>query len=114
MHFTVAVLILVLALAGEARAEQPNLLLIVTDDQRYDSLSVMPATRASFQVAFQAAITTTPDCCPSRASILTGEYAHNHGVLTNGDHDAFAARDADSLGPWLQDAGYSRASSGST
>ena len=98
-------LCILLAFAPAADAK-PNLLLIVTDDQRYDSLSVMPSTRENFNVAFRRAIVTTPLCCPSRSSILTGEYAHNHGVQTNTDAPIFTARAANSLAPWLQAQGY--------
>src|SRR3990170_1776306 len=70
---------------------RPNVLLIVTDDQRPDTLDVMPATRKWFAeegTTFPNAFATTPLCCPSRASIFTGMYAHNHGVLKNRDsHD---------------------------
>ena len=70
---------------------RPNVLLIVTDDQRADTLDVMPATRKWFEkdgTSFPNAFATTPLCCPSRASIFTGMYAHNHGVLKNRDsHD---------------------------
>lgn len=98
-----------LALAGVASPPAtgaPNILVVLTDDQRSDTLSVMPATRANFDVVFGTGLVTTPDCCPSRASILTGEYAHTHGVKTNWDHALFAAREAESLGPWLQAQGY--------
>jgi arylsulfatase A-like enzyme len=66
----------------------PNVLVIVTDDQRAGTLGVMPRTRHWFAdrgVRYPNAFATTPLCCPSRASILTGQYAHNHGVLTNAD-----------------------------
>ena len=70
---------------------RPNVLLIVTDDQRIDTLDVMPTTRRWFGrggTTFTNAYATTPLCCPSRASIFTGMYAHNHGVLKNKDsHD---------------------------
>jgi arylsulfatase A-like enzyme len=70
---------------------RPNVLLIVTDDQRADTLDVMPATRKWFAkqgTTFPNAFATTPLCCPSRASIFTGQYPHNHGVLKNQDsHD---------------------------
>jgi len=102
-----ALLTLCILLAfAPAAAAKPNLLLIVTDDQRYDSLSVMPSTRENFNVAFQTAIVTTPLCCPSRSSFLTGEYAHNHGVHTNHDAPIFIARAGNSLGPWLHAQGY--------
>ena len=66
--------------------ERPNFLIIVTDDQRYDTMEYMPNTQ---QMIFDEGVTftngyiTTPLCCPSRASILTGMYAHNHGVTEN-------------------------------
>jgi arylsulfatase A-like enzyme len=97
--------LLALAFASSAGAK-PNLLLILTDDQRFDSMSVMPSTRENFDVPFRSAIVTTPLCCPSRASFLTGEYAHNHGVMTNSGWPIFADLAADSLGPWLQEQGY--------
>lgn len=73
--------------APAAAAKQPNVLVIVTDDQRADgTLDVMPATRQWFEqggTTFSNAFATTPLCCPSRASLLTGNYAHNHRVLAN-------------------------------
>ena len=66
--------------------ERPNFLIIVTDDQRYDTMQYMPLTQKTIfdqGVTFSNAMITTPLCCPSRASILTGEYAHNHGVQDN-------------------------------
>lgn len=66
--------------------KRPNFLIIVTDDQRYDTMAYMPNTqRLIFDqgVTFTNGFITTPLCCPSRASILTGMYAHNHGVLNN-------------------------------
>lgn len=77
------------ALPGRAEAEdaRPNILVIVTDDQRAtDTLGVMPQTRRFFRGGgreFPNAFATTPLCCPSRATILTGRYAHNTGVLGN-------------------------------
>ena len=64
----------------------PNILLILTDDQRYDSMTVMPRTERIFAdrgVTYPEAFVTTPLCCPSRASIFSGQYAHNHGVTDN-------------------------------
>jgi N-acetylglucosamine-6-sulfatase len=49
-------------------------------------------------------------CCPSRASFLTGQNAHNHAILDNilpeGGYEKFAPREGNSLGVWLQEAGY--------
>ena len=62
----------------------PNVLVVVTDDARAETLQVMPRTRrwlADGGVTFTQGFATTPSCCPSRASILSGRYVHNHGVL---------------------------------
>ena len=69
----------------------PNILVILTDDQRRDeTMKMMPMTRRIFGsggTRFSNAFATTPLCCPSRASLFTGMYAHNHHVLRNGDAD---------------------------
>jgi arylsulfatase A-like enzyme len=66
---------------------RPNILVIMTDDQRADgTMDVMPQTRQWFEdggVRFSRAFATTPLCCPSRASVFSGRYTHNHGVRTN-------------------------------
>ena len=72
----------------EAPPEGPNVLLIITDDQRdgEPSMRVMPQTTHLFGeqgTEFSNAYATTPLCCPSRASIFTGQYAHNHRVVNN-------------------------------
>ena len=87
--------------------DRPNVLIVVTDDQRRGTMSVMPSTRRWLQglgTRYPNAVVTTPVCCPSRGSILTGRYAHNHGVETNGDHEAL---DHDTtLQRHLREAGY--------
>jgi arylsulfatase A-like enzyme len=65
-----------------------NILFIVSDDQRFDTMEFMPRTQALIfdqGVRFSRAYITTPSCCPSRASILTGLYARHHRVLENQD-----------------------------
>ncbi len=59
-------------------------------------------------VTFTNAYVTTSTCCPSRASILTGQYAHNTGVLANNPRDGGAEhfRSASTIATWLRDAGY--------
>lgn len=76
------------ALAVDGGGSQPpNILFIVTDDQRADgTMDVMPKTLqwlADAGTQFPNAYATTTSCCPSRASIFTGEYTHNHDVRTN-------------------------------
>ncbi len=107
------------AVAPSARkARRPNIVLITTDDQADTDLSAMPLTRRLLGgrgVDFVNAISPHPLCCPARAEIFTGEYAHNNGVKHNdgpfGGHARFAAyRDGrnlrGNLGAWLRQAGY--------
>jgi N-acetylglucosamine-6-sulfatase len=64
--------------------------LIVTDDQRADTLHVMPAVRrliASKGMTFADALVTNPLCCPSRATILTGQFSH--GTRVYGNYEPF-------------------------
>ena len=87
--------------------EAPNILVIMTDDQR-DGMGVMPKTRRWFGsgTRFTNAFATTPLCCPSRASILTGRYVHNHGVTQN-EGDSWRNLDPNTTFPvYLQEAGY--------
>ena len=74
---------------ASSQDDRPNVLVIVTDDQRErDQMLVMPETLRIFGeggTEFTHAYASTPQCCPSRASIMTGRYAHNHGVLRNQD-----------------------------
>jgi arylsulfatase A-like enzyme len=61
----------------------PNILIIVTDDQRTDSMEAMPKTSQYFRdegMWFPNGFSTTPVCCPARASIFSGRFVHNHGV----------------------------------
>ncbi len=85
----------------------PNVLVILTDDQRVDgSLPVMPNTEREFAdggVQYTNAFATTPLCCPSRASIYSGKYPHNHGIRKNGGL-AFDA--SETWQRYLHDAGY--------
>jgi len=71
---------------------QPNIIFILADDHRWDALSCTghPFIRtphldriANEGVLFENAFVTTSLCSPSRASFLTGQYAHKHGVVTN-------------------------------
>lgn len=87
---------------------RPNVLLILTDDQR-EGLDVMPSTRELFSAggrSYPNAFATTPLCCPSRASILTGRYAHNHGVKSNGLDDWKALDHSTTIENHLREAGY--------
>ncbi|MDQ3954047.1 MAG: sulfatase [Actinomycetota bacterium] len=86
---------------------KPNVLIFLTDDQRVDTLQVMKKTLEWFKdggTQYTNAFATTPVCCPSRASILSGQYAHNHGVRTN--DKALEFSEEDSLARHLDDQGY--------
>jgi N-acetylglucosamine-6-sulfatase len=94
-----------------AGGERPNVVLVLTDDQRADSLERMPKLRRQLGrrgTTFTRAITTTPECCPSRATFLTGRYAHNHRVRGNKPPlGGYARLRADRALPvWMQRAGY--------
>ncbi len=82
--------------ARSASFRRPNIVVILTDDQRWDAMSCAghPLLRtpnidriAAEGVRFANAFVTTSLCSPSRASFLTGTYAHTHGVLTNETRD---------------------------
>ncbi len=97
-------------LAANAVATQPNIVLFVTDDQRFDTLQHMANLQQLQQnsTTFNNAFVTTALSGPSRASILSGLYAHNHGVLNNGDKQGGADNfdDSETIATWLRDAGY--------
>jgi arylsulfatase A-like enzyme len=66
-----------------SHGDRPNVPLFVTDDARAETLHQMPKTRrwlADGGGTFTQAYAPTPSCCPSRASIFSGRYVHNHGV----------------------------------
>lgn len=93
---------------------RPNIVLILTDDQSFDTFPSEPAAMPWLQdrvfdgadhwTWFPNAVDSTPLCCPSRATILSGEYSHHTGVLDNTLGDLFDESDA--LPVWLHDAGY--------
>ncbi|MGZ5305342.1 MAG: sulfatase family protein [Actinomycetota bacterium] len=86
--------------------------MIVTDDQRWDTLRAMPHVRrliAGKGLTFADAFVVNPLCCPSRSSILTGNYSHTTGVYREtppfGAFQSF--RDGSTIATWLQRHGYS-------
>jgi N-acetylglucosamine-6-sulfatase len=72
--------------ATQTSPDKPNFVFILTDDTRADDLKYMPKTRSALRnqgMTFTRAFVTTPLCCPSRATIMRGQYAHNTGVWYN-------------------------------
>ena len=102
--------------AGDASSEsKPNVLVVMTDDQPYGAERYMPNVQrlARRGATFENAYVSFPICCPARATFLTGQYAHNHGVKSNfgingGGFENFDDQD-NALPVWLQDAGYNTA-----
>jgi N-acetylglucosamine-6-sulfatase len=98
--------------------DRPNVVLILTDDldarlleehlADYPNLGRLAAEGTTFENAF----VTDPLCCPSRATILRGQYAHNHEIIGNwwprGGSQKFRAlrRERSTVATWLQEAGY--------
>jgi arylsulfatase A-like enzyme len=89
----------------------PSIVLILTDDQRWDTLWAMPnvgSLLAQRGVTFSNGFVANALCCPSRANILKGAYSHTTRVYQNeGDHGPLAAfDDSSTVATWLDDAGY--------
>lgn len=90
---------------------RPNFIVVMTDDQRWDTMRYMTNVNnlvAERGLNFTNSFVTTSLCCPSRASFLTGQYAHNHGVLENTPPNGGVTKldDTSTLATWLHDAGY--------
>jgi arylsulfatase A-like enzyme len=99
------------------KSDAPNVLLVLTDDQRANTLVGMPRVMEDLVgegTTYPNAFVPTSWCCPSRASLLSGKFAHNSGVWENlqasawGAWSAFAngGEESDTLATRLQDAGY--------
>jgi arylsulfatase A-like enzyme len=90
-----------------AHQKRPNVVLINTDDMNVTDLAVMRHTLAllgAHGTSFRNSYVSYPLCCPSRATQLTGQYAHNHGVLTD---QRFTDLDSsNTLAVWLKRAKY--------
>jgi len=99
------------AVPDAAAVARPNIVLVSTDDQVAGDLRWMPRTRALLGaqgMTFTRALSPHPLCCPARASLLTGQYAQNHGVRHNaGRWGGYHRLDPTStIATWLQAAGY--------
>ncbi|MGH3344686.1 MAG: sulfatase family protein [Carbonactinosporaceae bacterium] len=99
--------------AGARPPSRPNIVLVVTDDLDAASMARLPMLRrelADRGTTFTRFFATDSLCCPSRASILRGQYVHNHRVRSNtgrhGGYRAFARLEGSTVATWLDDAGY--------
>jgi N-acetylglucosamine-6-sulfatase len=110
----------------EPLSERPSFVVVQTDDETLDQLyalynaggveiPAMPNTLgmiAGRGISFNRYYVSYPLCCPSRVSLLTGRYAHNHNVRgnvqPNGGYTGFKYRGTDThnIATWLQGAGY--------
>ncbi len=96
---------------GAGQGSEPNVLVVMTDDQALADLQYMPHVKKLIVkqgTSFSNAIDSFPLCCPARATFITGQYAHNHGVAGNfypfGWYGMKAR--ANILPRWLQKSGY--------
>ncbi|HEY9824968.1 MAG TPA: sulfatase [Stenomitos sp.] len=96
-------------------ATQPNIIFILTDDLDKISIPSMPKLKSKLidqGMSFDNFVASTPVCCPSRATLLTGRYSHNTGIKTNQLPDGGFAKfynsgqESSTIATWLQGAGY--------
>jgi N-acetylglucosamine-6-sulfatase len=98
-----------------AAVSGPNVVVVMTDDQRFDDMAALPKTHrliGEAGVTFTRAFASYPVCCPARATFFTGQYAHNHDVRClypdcGGGYSKLNQREY--LPVWLEDAGYATA-----
>src|SRR5829696_9135976 len=102
----------------ESPADQPNIIFVLTDDLNYASIEQMPEISSLMSeegLTFEQAFVSHPVCCPSRATILTGLYSHNHNVISNnypsGGFQKFVdeGHEENSIAVGLQQTGYQTA-----
>lgn len=94
--------------------ERPNILYVFADDLADDDLEHLPHVRrllTDHGVELTSAYVSVSLCCPSRSTVLRGQYSHNTGVETNrgnGGFEVFHERglEESTVGTWLQEAGY--------
>jgi N-acetylglucosamine-6-sulfatase len=95
----------------EGEQKRPNIVVVMTDDQTLESMRVMDGVRRTLGeegTTFERAFVSNPLCCPSRATLFTGQYSHNHGVIGNTPPDGGYGRldKTEWLPIWLQGEGY--------
>ena len=94
------------------RPYQPNIIIFMLDDARVDDIQYMPFAQKYMVkggTTFENSYVVRSLCCPSRSTLLTGQYPHNHGVKDNVVNGLFGYQVLDhrnTLPIWLQEAGY--------
>ena len=111
---TLAAAVLTATPRPRARDDRFNIVVILTDDQSFDTLPSEPpalpwlqsqiGSRDGHWLWFPNAFIETPLCCPSRATILSGRYSRHTHVRTNDDGERFD--ETQTIATWLHDAGY--------
>ena len=102
------------AVSTRAAAKPQNIVLILTDDQRYDSLQYMPNVESllvQHGVTYTNAVDSDSLCCPTRTSIMTGLTSGHSGVWTNLGFPEFTENGDQNrqVFQWLHDDGYQTA-----
>jgi N-acetylglucosamine-6-sulfatase len=109
------------ATAAAASAHRPNVLFVLTDDLDAAELRYLPRTRALIGrrgTTFDNYFVSNSLCCPSRATTLRGQYAHNTGVWSNGgenggfEHAYRTGVEQDTVATRLHGAGYATSLAG--
>jgi N-acetylglucosamine-6-sulfatase len=97
--------------AQAAPAKRPNILVLETDDQTLAEMEVLPNVRrliGAEGVTFDNNFDSFSLCCPSRATLLTGQYSHNNGVRGNAPPNGgyYKLDSTNTLAVWLKNGGY--------
>ena len=100
--------------AGTGKDGRPNILVVMTDDMATSDVPMMPNVKrllAKQGTTFADAVDSFPLCCPARATFITGQYAHNHGVVGNFYPYGWYGMEGreNTLPAWLDRAGYKTA-----
>jgi arylsulfatase A-like enzyme len=95
---------------------KPNIVVILTDDQRWDEFAKMPNVQSQLidkGVSFANSYVSNPLCCPSRVTFLTGQTSGHTGVWWSTPRDPYGGfpaflppKDSSTLATWLHDGGY--------